>query len=631
MSVKRSHEDVSKAVFVYKKDTDPFYIPSDITSLLIDSSVKEIPSNAFHARRSLVDVEYSEGLEVIGKDSFHACQRLQKQQFPLTLVEIGSDAFQECRQLESVGDLPLSLNLIADSAFICCAALQGVEIPNPACRLGIFAFAGCSSLTHARLPGGLKIIPEGLFSCCISLMDVKVPFSVIEIADRAFSRCERLATIELPTGLKSIGMEALSRTALKHFRFPPTVETIGPGALSNCRELESVILPPKLDIVPKEAFKNCKKLKDVSIPKSVSSVGDSAFADCGLTHLDLSQCILTSVGRFAVARCAQLKSVLLPMTGLKRIEARTFDTCSSITHLWIPPTVEYIDNGAFADCISLLSIEVPERLKQVRFVGRCPSMGELCGYKSLVNLCLPPSNTTEAFEDYYFMDDMKLGVAVDGYRDLLRKLKVRFSSSPLHRACYFQSYHALQDNMERIQNIMKADPAACDQVDFVGMSPFHILALSQWPCLELFQELLSVPTVDIMRCRDFFGCTPLDYLCKNHSTRAVCVTKSLLLSISEPRISFLGLDRWRDEVKSGLETVQMANSSSIGAEVASFFQKLAEYEWMEVLSLLEMAVWNMKLEDEKITCKDSRESCRVNCGSGIVLTNVLPFLDRGTA
>jgi hypothetical protein len=53
-------------------------------------------------------------------------------------------------------------------------------------------------------------------------------------------------------------------------------------------------------------------------------------------------------------------------------------------------------------------------------------------------------------------------------------------------------------------------------VDFLGMTPFHILALSQIPNIPLFQALMKVYKVDIIRTRDKFGSSPLDYLCLSH-------------------------------------------------------------------------------------------------------------------
>ncbi|KAL3935596.1 MAG: hypothetical protein SGBAC_008920 [Bacillariaceae sp.] len=159
----------------------------------------------------------------------------------------------------------------------------------------------------------------------------------------------------------------------------------------------------------------------------------------------------------------------------------------------------------------------------------------------------------EAIEDHQFMEEMKLGQAADGYEDPVCKLKVRFDVLPLHRACYFQSYHTLRDSIETMQSVINVDPDACSKVDF--------------------------------------------------------------------------LDRWRDELIPGVERVQLADSTSLGTEVASVCHKLAVYERMEALSLLEMAVWRMKVDEVKAALTDSRESCRVHCGGSIMLMNVIPFMD----
>ncbi|KAL3928045.1 MAG: hypothetical protein SGBAC_012818, partial [Bacillariaceae sp.] len=482
-------------------------------------------------------------------------------------------------------------------------------------------------LTYARLPEGLQIIPQRLFFCCEMLVDVNVPSSVIEIEEGAFACCARLASLDLPTGLISIGVNAFSSTPFKHFHFPATVEIIDSGVLRGCNELETVILPPELETVPDGIFHCCSKLKDVSIPKSVTWIGDYAFSHCGLTHVDLSRCNLTSMKTSAFAHCSELKRVLLPRTGLIRIEEETFSRCTSLTHFWIPPTVEHIERNAFDGCTSLLSVEVPETLGHMQFVG-------YWGYKGLINLNLLPLSIRQKCDSIYgyrFVDAVVLGEAVDPNKDFWRKLRGRFRSLPLHRACYFQSYHTLKDNIQNIRGIVDVDPDACNKVDLLEMSPFHILALSQEPRLFLFQELLTSESccsgrVDIlMGCRDVFGCTAFDYLCKNiHSPRTVDVTKSLLPCVLDSRVSFLGLERWRDEVFSGLDRTE----STARDIVASCCQKLEEYERLEALSLLELSVWRMKLQSENAASNmDTRESCRVKCRSSIVLSNVMPFMD----
>ena len=412
-----------------------------------------------------------------------------------------------------MGRLPLSLTIIRKHAFCLCRGLKRVEI-HDGIRLEESVFHLCTRLSYCRLPRGMVTIPKCLFFECSSLVDVQVPSSVIEIGDGAFMFCSQL-NIELPTGLRKVEADAFVRCKIKDFH---CLESIGAGALRKCRSLESAILPPKLEVIPDWTFERCCNLKDILIPQSVARVGLHAFACTGLIHLDFSRCTITSIGAYAFAYCSNLMNIILPRTSLQRIEEMTFRDCRSLTHLWIPPTVKYVDKGAFGGCTSLISVEVPETVTRVVFITEDydedfgPTGERLCGYQSLVNVYIPPSNQLDEVEDYEFMDEMKLGQVDGNYEELVDKLKRRFNFLPLHLTCYFQSYHSLQENVRRIRSIVAAGPRACDRVDFLGMTPFHILALSHRPWLNLFQELLPVSSVDIMSCRDVFGATPLDYL-----------------------------------------------------------------------------------------------------------------------
>jgi hypothetical protein len=63
-------------VFIYNEDTKDD-IPDNVTHVKVDPSVKEIQKKAFIARWSLVEVEFSEGLEVIGQSAFEDCRNLK--------------------------------------------------------------------------------------------------------------------------------------------------------------------------------------------------------------------------------------------------------------------------------------------------------------------------------------------------------------------------------------------------------------------------------------------------------------------------------------------------------------------------------------------------------------------------
>jgi hypothetical protein len=89
-------------VSIYNKDTTfGARIPYNVTHVKVHPSVKEIHDNAFEDCQSLVEVEFSEGLEVIGYSAFRDCQNLKDiSEPPSTLKEIGDHAFAGCFSLD---------------------------------------------------------------------------------------------------------------------------------------------------------------------------------------------------------------------------------------------------------------------------------------------------------------------------------------------------------------------------------------------------------------------------------------------------------------------------------------------------------------------------------------------------
>ncbi len=89
-------------VFIYSKDTRNPSVPKNVRHVKLHPSVKEIRDYAFVERWSLVEVEFSEGLEVIGYDCFRNC-RLLKNAVP--------GAYTHLRAHETVLDLVCRLLL----------------------------------------------------------------------------------------------------------------------------------------------------------------------------------------------------------------------------------------------------------------------------------------------------------------------------------------------------------------------------------------------------------------------------------------------------------------------------------------------------------------------------------------
>jgi hypothetical protein len=249
------------------------------------------------------------------------------------------------------------------------------------------------------------------------------------------------------------------------------------------------------------------------------------------------------------------------------------------------------------------------------------------------------------------MENLELRHVASNFDDLVSKLQHRFNELSVHRLCYYQSYYPLTEALGNLRQAIDADKSAGTKVDAFGMTPFHILALSQTPNLSLFQELLKVYKGAIIGAKDKFGSNPIDYLCLNHAPEATTVIQSLLQTIFAQRLRWLGLARWKSGMLAAMDEALAVEWSSRRREIGLLYFKLATYERLESMSLLELALWKVKIDgcgaahdtdhewekensfkrprlDNFNIYGDDRQSCRIFSGADVVISNVLPFLDE---
>eukprot|EP00980_Cylindrotheca_fusiformis_P014591 scaffold3955_cov160-Cylindrotheca_fusiformis.AAC.11 len=402
---------------------------------------------------------------------------------------------------------------------------------------------------------------------------------------------------------------------VRRVKIAETVIEIPEEAFTRHEELEEVILSSSVQVIGKHAFSFCIKLKsilyyqglldekkeEVGIPSNVKVIEYGAFAQCKL-----------------------LKSLVLN-EGLERIRQFAFNGCDSLSHVRIPQSVNTLATNAFVHCINLISIEFPEECSFFIDTGfdnddRRQGIIDLSGCQSLVNLAGPMPTFRRDLSRRQFFQNSKLGILVVGNEaDLIHRLKHRFDNSPLNKLCYYQSYQSfLVDagtrTMAQLHSRMEDEnplAATTTQVDEFGMTPLHVLSLSQTPNLDMLLAVMDAgKRGHMVRIRDSFGCTPMDYLCLNrmpNSNQAI------------------------DEALAGDWS---SRKSEIGGVVRKFERK-------EILSLLELRLWKVKIDgatSKKVKIGEAtskkeqiladRQWCRVMSGAAAVIPHVLPFLDN---
>lgn len=112
---------------------------------------------------------------------------------PVTGIQM--QAFIECASLKSVS-MPESMTWIGDSAFAGCTGLEQVEFSPNLTAIGSKSFYSCSDLTSVVVPDKVTSIESLAFFGCLKLESITIPASVTTLDSSFVYGCTNLKKIE---------------------------------------------------------------------------------------------------------------------------------------------------------------------------------------------------------------------------------------------------------------------------------------------------------------------------------------------------------------------------------------------------------------------------------------------------
>ena len=251
---------------------------------------------------ALTSVTLGDGIKMIGPYTFIGCSNLTEVIIPTSVTNINEAAFRECRGLKTIV-LPSGLVSIGTEAFRGCSAISSLELPNSLRVLNGGEFAECSSLRSVIVPGGVEVLGNmensnvisGSGGSCSGVGNLLPDSDSIEPAYPslkseygAFEKCDALASVTIEDGVKSLGFRAFSRCrSLTSISLPNSLESISSGTFSECPSLRNIRLPSGVCTLGDTdgsardgVFFRCTGLSDIQVPASVTNLGDYAFAGC---------------------------------------------------------------------------------------------------------------------------------------------------------------------------------------------------------------------------------------------------------------------------------------------------------------------------------------------------------------
>ena len=183
-------------------------------------------------------------------------------------------------------------------------------------------------------PQGDLIIPE-------TITIGQNTWTIVEIMDHAFDDCP-ITSVEIPN----------------------TVTIIGERAFYNC-PITSLELPNILTDIGAWAFARTQ-IQHLTLPESIITVGERAFAGSQLTSLTLPEKTV-QYGKYCFGN-TQLQTVVIP-NGITVIPEGMFMNNSYLTNVFFPSTLTKIEREAFAYCIKLQDIHIPNSVIDIGLEG----------------------------------------------------------------------------------------------------------------------------------------------------------------------------------------------------------------------------------------------------------------------
>lgn len=142
--------------------------------------------------------------------------------------------------------------------------------------------------------------------------------------------------------------------------FGKNVTAIGSYALYGSICLEFITIPENITAIGKGAFLNCKALKEITIKSGlIKKLEASTFSSCTTLKTVVLPDNITEIGNSAFYRCSSLENINLP-SSLLSIDDSAFNACTSLKEFKANERLEKIGARAFYSCEKLETVELSE-------------------------------------------------------------------------------------------------------------------------------------------------------------------------------------------------------------------------------------------------------------------------------
>ena len=321
--------------------------------------------------------------------------------------------------------------------------------------------------------------------------------NITALPTQAFYNSKNVEHLILPNTLITIGEEMFYQSDLRSVVIPTNVTTVGYSAFKRCSSLTTVTFEKESQLKTiggdyyYGAFSDCTALTSIEIPASVETIEATAFKRC------------SKLATVTFEKGSQLKTIGGGYSSSSHFGTYSdyygaFSDCSSLTSIEIPASVETIEATAFSDCSKLATVTF-EKGSQLKIIGGGYSSsyyyGAFLGCSSLTSIEIPAS--VETIEATAFKRCSKLTTVTFEKGSQLKIIGGGFDTNVGYRYIY--------GAFSELKNLMTVDMSACTQVEIIEECAFY-----NDPELRLFK--VSTETPPTCENNAFVGINPYSVL-----------------------------------------------------------------------------------------------------------------------
>ena len=281
------------------------------------------------------------------------------------VTSIGNYAFGDCEDLTSV-TLPASLTTIGTQAFYYCKGLTSIEIPASVTNIEGEAFYNCSNLTTVTMQSATPpTLGADVFTNCYTLSTFNVPPGATEAYNVAPWNTYNVVEAEIPNPVEidgiyyNLDIENKTAEVAKHTDYAYGYS----GDMTIPTSVSAYGIEFAVTSIGDGAFSDNRGIESLTLPNTVTSIAAQAFRDASFTSIILSNSLKT-IASYTFYQCENLRNVVFP-SELTTIEEGAFNGCSDLENLELPSKLTTIGNSAFGYCRSLNSVVIPTSVTSI--------------------------------------------------------------------------------------------------------------------------------------------------------------------------------------------------------------------------------------------------------------------------